>query len=328
MTSTYVVVTVAFHLLFSITGTVGNGVLIIAFICQRNIRTASNYFNLATFVSGLVLSGVGYPLQGLVNTFAIKKNPECIIIVCFNLTCGLLLTLNCLALTVERYISICHPLNSLTLLTPRRVKIALGSVLLYVMIIGVVIPLATPIGNKGTYNESLRCRLHLIVPKYYGAFLIINLISPIPAMLIIYSRIFFVLRRHIRAISSLQSIQLSPVIGGHHVDLATLSMERKRWKKELKSALFLLILIVSFVVCWLPWVIMFLGKTFTHKVNLVTFSIVQGLVYVTSTVNPYLYGLCNKAFRLAVIQTFCPAGLPCMKPVDQPIRTLNTACSS
>ena len=305
MASSYILVTVLMNLLLSLSGTIGNGVLIIAFMYQRNIRTVQNYFNFATFVSGLFVSAVCYPLQGLMNSFVIKTNPGCIIVFSFISSCGLFLTLNCLALTVERYISICHPLKALTLLSPRRVGVALGAVQLYAITIGVFIPLATPIGHKGTYNESLLCRLHVLVPKSYGTFMMLNFLSPIPAMLIIYSRIFFVLRRHIRAISML------PAQG---IDAPISSSDHNRWNRKVWSAIFLLILIISFVVCWLPWAIMILGKTYTHKINPVTFSIFNSLPYVTSTINPYLYGVGNKAFRLAVIDTFQNMKMSCLKP--------------
>ena len=327
MTSTYVVVTVALHLLFSITGTVGNGVLIIAFICQRNIRTASNYFNFATFVSGFAVASVCYPLQGLVNTFVIRNHLECRLVGAFIVTCFLLMVLNSLALTVERYISICHPLQALTLLTSRRVMVALGGIQLYTITLG-LFPLTASFGYKGHYNESVGCRLSNVFTKPYGFLVVFNCLSPIPAMLIIYSRIFFVLRRHIRAISMLPTIQRPTVDGGILVsDTAVSSLMSNRWKREVRSAMFLLIHILSFVICWLPWSIMLLGRSFTHSVNPTTFAIFHALIYFTSTVNPYLYGLGNKAFRLALMNTFGAVKLTCRNQERGQVETLDEICT-
>ena len=82
---------------------------------------------------------------------------------------------------------------------------------------------------------------------------------------------------------------------------------------------------LSFAVCWLPWAVLLLGKSFTHSVNVVPFAIVQGLVYLTSIVNPYLYGLGNRGFRVAVIKTFRPTvtRMPCFKKRSGPTQTLD-----
>ena len=48
MASLLITVTIAANILLAVLGTIGNGVMILAFIRRREIRTLSNYFNLVT----------------------------------------------------------------------------------------------------------------------------------------------------------------------------------------------------------------------------------------------------------------------------------------
>ncbi|XP_071485517.1 alpha-1B adrenergic receptor-like [Diadema antillarum] len=324
MASVYVIVTITSNIIVSVIGVIGNVSLLVAFICRREICTVPNYFNLTTFVAGFIISAISYPLQGLIDGFVIKRNPECLIVLCLSIFIGICFTLNVVALTVERYISICHSLLAPTILTRRRVVVALGGIVVYAATVG-LLPFLTTIGFKGPFNPSIGCRLFVVLHKFYVMFVFINFLTPIPVMIIIYCRIFIVLRRHIRTIANHSSVQ--GAAGANQAEnvvrVVASTTERRRWKREAKSALFLFVLIVSFVVCWLPFCVFVLGTTYQTRVSPLVFSLSHVLVYSTATINPYLYGFGNKAFRQAVMSVFCKR---CRK-VDPLSTSVNTVTS-
>ena len=108
---------------------------------------------------------------------------------------------------------------------------------------------------------------------------------------------------------------------------AVSSSMSSRWKKEVRSATFLLILILSFVISWLPWAIMVTGRSFTHSVSPTTFAVFHAMIYLTSTINPYLYGLGNRVFRLALVKTFSAAKVTCVNREHGSVETLNEICT-
>lgn len=305
MASAYVVVTITTNVVISIIGTIGNVLLILAFVRCRDLRTISNVFNLTTFAVGMVICSVVYPLQGLLDAFVITQNPGCITFLCLAFFAGICFTLNVLALTIERYISICHSLHAPTILTNRRVAFALGGIFVYAAFCA-FLPLATPLGYNGKVDPTVGCRLFVIVQKYYVAFIFTNFLSPVIPMIVIYGRIFVVLRRHIRAVVDLSTI--GPSGTSDHIEANTVAArrERARWKREVKSAVFLFILIISFVINFLPFVIFILTSTFNAKsaFSPLAFSLTHVLVYSAAAINPYLYGFGNKSFRRAVLSLF------------------------
>ncbi|XP_041477341.1 adenosine receptor A2a-like [Lytechinus variegatus] len=311
MASTYVIVTIATNFTISIVGTIGNVLLILAFIKCRDLRTISNVFNLTTFVAGLSVCAITYPLQGLLDAFVIRQNPGCLLVLCVAFFTGFFFTLNVLALTIERYISICHSLHAPTILTKRRVAIALGGILVYAAFFGLILPLATPISNKEKVDPAVGCRMFVIVHKSYVTFLFTTFIFPALPMLLIYTRIFMVLRRHIRAVVDQSTVrptgqadQIEP--NARPALRERERRERARRKREVKSAVFLFILIFSFTICVLPFAIFILTTTFTLNILIspLAFSLSHALVYSVCAINPYLYGFGNKAFRQGVLSLF------------------------
>ena len=290
--------------MISIIGTLGNTVMIITYLCRHEVRATGNWFTMATFVVGEVTSCVYYPIQILVDIFIIDNNPACIISMLISIVCGICFTLNVLALTMERYISICKPLRAPTMLTQRRIGTVILAIFIYAVFVSMFIPLATPIGFKGNISDVANgCRISSVIPnRQYVSFVFANFLLPIPVMIIIYCRIFHVVRRHIRALSDLTVIQPQ---GDASVAGAASTKDRRLWKREVKSAVLLFVIVISFAVCWLPFVVFILIRSFNSVVSPLAYGFIHAVVFSTVAINPIVYGFGNKTYRQAISSVFC-----------------------
>jgi octopamine receptor len=102
-------------------------------------------------------------------------------------------------------------------------------------------------------------------------------------------------------------------------------MQVKRFRVETKAAKTLAIIVGLFIVCWLPFFTMYVLRAFCeHCINELLFSIVFWIGYCNSAVNPFIYALFSRDFRLAFKQIIL-ACLCSSKLKENLIRsTLNT----
>ena len=318
MAETYIIVYITLIVILSIAGIFGNGVMIISFILRRNLRTIQNWFNLATFVSGFIMSLITFPLQVYIDIVLFVQNPHCAAMILFQISSSMFFTLSVLALTIERYISICHPLHAPTILTAKRAGMGIGIIISYPFILGYLIPIATPLVNKGPFEPGHECRLAAVVPRFYVIIVAFTAIIPILAIFLLYCRIFIVLRRHIRAVVA----QVPRINLYDNNPVATENRERQRWNREMKSALFLLVLILSFGVPWMTVTILSADINFRIQVTPFVFIMTHALLFTSVALNPYLYGLGNKLFRRAVVSVFCKR---CLSPNEHDLTSNSTS---
>nr|XP_054765723.1 alpha-1A adrenergic receptor-like [Lytechinus pictus] len=283
--------------------------MIITYLCRQEVRETSNWFTLASFTAGEFMSCVYYPIQILTDIYIIDNNPVCLFAMSFGTSCGICFTLNVLGLTVERYISICNPLRAPTLLTQRRIGGVILVIFIYSLTTAMFIPYVTPLGFKGNISgDANGCRISTVISSQsYVAFLFANGLLPIPAMIIIYCRIFQILRRHIRTVSDLTVIQSVTSQGesGDPGRVAATANDRRVWKRQVKSAALLFIIVISFAVCWLPYVVFILYRSFTSVVSPLAFSMCRAIVFLNVAIHPFVYGFGNKTYRQAIYLVFC-----------------------
>ena len=305
--NSHITTTIATNSMISIMGTLGNMVMIITYLYRHEVRATGNWFTMATFVVGGVTSGVYYPIQILVDIFIIDNNPACIISMLISILCGICFTLNVLALTMERYISICKPLRAPTMLTQRRIGTVILAIFIYAVFVSMFIPLATPIGFKGNISDVANgCRISSVIPnRQYVSFVFANFLLPIPVMIIIYGRIFQVVRRHIRAVADLTVMQPQCESGDPSVAGVAAANNRRMWKREVKSAVLLFVIVISFAICWLPFVVFILSRSFSSVVSPLVYGFMHAAVFSTVAINPIVYGFGNKTYRQAICSVFC-----------------------
>ncbi|XP_053203312.1 putative uncharacterized protein DDB_G0277255 isoform X2 [Panonychus citri] len=92
--------------------------------------------------------------------------------------------------------------------------------------------------------------------------------------------------------------QLSPSSFQSHRNVMR-RVESSRLRQEKKAARQLGVILGAFMICWLPYIIVFIVTAYCSCINHFIHTMAIWLGYFNSTINPFLYALCNDNFKSA-----------------------------
>ncbi|XP_055368294.1 histamine H2 receptor-like isoform X2 [Betta splendens] len=326
--------------------TVGGNVLVCAAVCaSRRLRCLTNCFVVSLAATDLLLGllvlpfsallqlGGEWPLGPLFCNFYISMD----VMLCT----ASILTL--LTISVDRYLAVTRPLRYASLVLPWRVGVAMAgvwTVSVAVSFLPIHLGWNTANGtvqNLGPWAQEGKCRFELNRP-YVLIDSLLTFYLPLVAMCWTYLQILRIARAQAKrtagarpAFVTRYNSRTSPTTSTTLVSGATAAALR-----EHKATVTLAAVIGAFVVCWLPYFLLFtlLGlKEHPDPSVLPEFQIVQWLGYANSALNPILYAALNRDFRSAythLLRCRCPgyggrgrrpsspaiaAALSCVEPV-------------
>ncbi|XP_068590065.1 trace amine-associated receptor 13c-like [Cebidichthys violaceus] len=193
---------------------------------------------------------------------------------------------NMVLISVDRYVSICDPLRYTTRVTVKRVRLCVSMCwLCSVSYSGVLV--RDGLTQPGRYN-SCHGECVIFIDYITGTVdLVLTCIFPVTVIIVLYMRVFSVVVSHARAMRS-------------HVTAVTqqLSGGSKTKKSELKAARTLGIVVVLFLISFLPYYTVSLVGDSLLSNSYVSF--VLYLFYLNSFLNPLIYALFYPWFRKAV----------------------------
>ena len=197
-------------------------------------------------------------------------------------------SLTCLLMvSLDRYIAVVYPLHYHTYLSPRNTKIMLSTIGINGIALGIFTATAGLTSNK--LKEGLSCDYATDVFDLVG---IIGLCCSglffLFIVFLMYSRIFWVARKHRR------TIQVQENHRGKTMNT----------KRENKTAVTLAIVVGLFFACWFPMNVVFMMMGLGIKTSFIK-SLYQPCIIVAvtnSAMNPFIYGWRNKEFKQAYIK--------------------------
>uniref|UniRef100_A0A8C2XCY3 Histamine H2 receptor n=1 Tax=Cyclopterus lumpus TaxID=8103 RepID=A0A8C2XCY3_CYCLU len=270
--------------------TVSGNVLVCLAVCaSRRLRCLTNCFIVSLAVTDLLLGLLVLPFSAL-----LQLNNEwplgpafCNFYISMDVMLCTASILTLLAISVDRYLAVTMPLRYASLVLPWRVAVAMASVWTVSVAVS-FLPIQMgwntvngTVQNYGPWAPEGKCRFELNRP-YVLTDSLLTFYLPLVAMCWTYLRILRIARAQAKRIISARPTSVA--------------------LREHKATVTLAAVIGAFVVCWLPYFILFtvLGLNEHPDPSTVPeYPIVLWLGYTNSALNPILYGALNRDFRSA-----------------------------
>ena len=99
---------------------------------------------------------------------------------------------------------------------------------------------------------------------------------------------------------------VTSVSGDNMTSQRHLEEHRKRMEKEQRAFRMIAFVIGFFLLCWIPWIVLWPLIAFSGNVPDEVYSFCVWMQYLNSAVNPFLYVFSNADFRAAVWRLLCP----------------------
>uniref|UniRef100_A0A8C7XUI3 Histamine H2 receptor n=1 Tax=Oryzias sinensis TaxID=183150 RepID=A0A8C7XUI3_9TELE len=270
--------------------TVGGNVLVCLAVCaSRRLRCLTNCFIVSLAVTDLLLGLLVLPFSALI---LISDDWPLGPVFCnFYISMDVMLCtasiLTLLAISVDRYLAVTMPLRYGSIVVPWRVGVAMMSVWIVSVALS-FLPIQMgwntvngTVQNQGPWASERRCRFELNRP-YVLTDSLLTFYLPLVAMCWTYLQILRIAR-----------VQAKRIINTRPTSVAL---------REHKATVTLAAVIGAFVVCWLPYFILFtvLGlREHPDPAIVPEYPVVLWLGYANSALNPFLYGVLNRDFRAA-----------------------------
>ncbi|KAL0281008.1 UNVERIFIED_CONTAM: hypothetical protein PYX00_002138 [Menopon gallinae] len=208
-----------------------------------------------------------------------------------------------LAITINRYIMIGHP----TLYPMMYKKEYLGLMVACTWVCGFGALVATWLGAWGQFGLDRQIGSCSILPDEKGrspkTFLfMVAFVIPCIAIVVCYARIFYIVRRtalksHSGARSAKSSRCRANNSSGRRGSPGGAASAGKMTSKDKKLLKMILVIFLSFLICYLPITI---SKTFRHVLEIHSLNIAgYVLIYLTTCINPIIYVVMSSEYRQA-----------------------------
>ena len=303
-----------FNLLIIIAALLGNSMVIAAVCSTRKLRKPTNYFIVSLAVSDILIVTTIVPIhvRHFLNYMIWDIGRlACRIFIFMESLCSAASTTNVALIAVDRFLALSYPFKYERLVNGKRCAIVIVSVWCYATILSSLS--FTEWSDDAQLVHYPECAkkdkaFYLVVP-------LLGIFLPLVILIVGYSAVFNLALRQammIKANSTVQSdVKKTKTKFGSK---ANKSVQTKMLIRELKATKTLMIVVGTFLVCWLPLFVLLLvqqhcPKCIRQNLSSVAQSII-GIIFVytlprlSSAANPIIYSVFNREFR-SVLCVFC-----------------------
>ena len=254
---------------------VANSTVVVLMLWKETLRTQSNLFLGSLAVSDLVFGLIGIPC--FLSCTARRSIKICLLSTLVVRFTAISSMFHLLLIAGDRYIMIVHSLKYNTLITKRRVLLATVSVWLLSLISTII--------RMSWFNREENASEVQEKEKIYFIFIIAFFFAPLLLIIYMYSYIFEISLGHILAVRRLRRNLDQPCLPIAH---------------DLRGTFILVLMMLIFVCCWLPFFLMMFQDHVKAKVFSITewgLCIILYLRFIPPLSNPILWAFCKQDFR-------------------------------
>ncbi|XP_066446578.1 alpha-1B adrenergic receptor [Eleutherodactylus coqui] len=300
---------------------VGNIMVIISVVTNRQLRIPTNYLIVNLAIADLLLSTTVLPFSATLEIADqwVFGRIFCDIWAAMDVLCCTASIFSLCAISIDRYIGVRYSLRYPTIVTRKRVLLAL----LGVWILSTVISIGPLLGWKQqTVTDEAVC--DITTEPFYAIFSsLTSFYIPLIVILVMYCRVYVVAKRITKNLEAgvmkerMDSKELTLRIHCRNMNdgspnsksknqqpRSSLSLKLLKFSREKKAAKTLGIVVGLFILCWLPFFTALpLGSIFKAlEPPLTVQKVIFWLGYFNSCINPVIYPCSSKEFKRAFIR--------------------------
>lgn len=283
----------------------GNGLVVAAVVIFRHIRTPSNILLLNLAVADITVAALvmTFSLGRLLNNGVwVAGEFMCKLWMSLDVLCCTASILNLCMVSLDKYWAITRPLSYNVIMSRRRTTVMISIVWILSSVISFV-PIFSDLyaekknENLGNSSSSI-CSVNFSVNKYYAVLsAATSFYLPLAVMLFTYYRIYMIAHSQIKRIL-LDKPCPSPRPGDQQVSA---KKKIKTLAKEFKAVRTLGLIMGCFMLCWLPFFLMYIIMNFcaTCSISSKAEDAIVWLGYANSMINPLIYNVRHVEFKKA-----------------------------
>ncbi|XP_076877139.1 adrenoceptor alpha 1Bb [Brachyhypopomus gauderio] len=305
---------------FIIFAVVGNILVILSVVCNKRLRTPTNYFIVNLAMADLLLSTTVLPVSATLEVldYWVFGRIFCDVWAALDVLCCTASIMSLCVISIDRYIGVSHPLLYPCIVTERKALLAM----LGVWVTSVIISIGPLLGWKQPPSPDTTVCVINEEPFYalfssLGSFYI-----PLVVILVMYCRVYVVAKQTTRNLEAgvkkerLNSGELTLRIhrgsqmqdeagcaAKHrgHQTRSSLTVKLLKFSREKKAAKTLGVVVGMFTACWLPFFLTLPIVSFNVKLrpSETLFKVIFWLGYFNSCLNPVIYPCYSREFKMA-----------------------------
>ncbi|KAK7137868.1 hypothetical protein R3I94_013497 [Phoxinus phoxinus] len=308
---------------FIIFAVAGNILVILSVVCNRHLRTPTNFFIVNLAIADLLLGTTVLPVSATLEIldYWVFGRIFCDVWAAVDVLCCTASIMSLCVISIDRYIGVSHPLQYPNIVTRRRALLAM----LGVWVLSLVISIGPLLGWKEPPSaDDTVCAI--TEEPFYALFSSLgSFYIPLIVILVMYCRVYVVAKRTTKNLEA--GVKTETANSGEitlrihrgsqvHEDTSTAARSRAhqarnsltvkllKFSREKKAAKTLGVVVGMFTLCWLPFFLTLPLVAFNASLRPpeTVFKIIFWLGYFNSCLNPIIYPCYSREFKLAFIR--------------------------